>query len=88
MGATCTGEHGVGQVALTPSPSPSPSNLDNDEDLVHFFSAVLERRSKIETLEENEREAPTPGSGQSITADVCQPQFSVAGQSSYVYRED
>ena len=64
------------------------ANLDNDEDLVHFFSAVLERRSKIETLEENEREAPTPGSGQSITADVCQPQFSVAGQSSYVYRED
>ena len=49
------------------------SNLDNDEDLVHFFSEVLERRRKIETMEENEREAPTPGSGQKDTADVCQP---------------
>ena len=63
-------------------------NLDNDEDLVNFFSAVLERRRKIESLEESEREAPTPGSGQSNTADVCQPQLSEAGQSSYVYRLD
>ena len=61
-------------------------NLDDDEDLVNFFSEVLERRRKIETLEEEEREAPTPGSGQSNTADVCQPQFSEAGRSSYVYR--
>ena len=59
-------------------------NLDNDEDLVNFFSAVLERRRMIESLEESEKETPTPGSGQSNTADVCQPQFSVAGRSSYV----
>ena len=63
-------------------------NLDNDEDLVHFFLEVLERRRKIETLEENEREAPTPGSGQSETADVCQSQSLEAGRSSYVYRLD
>ena len=28
--------------------------LDNDEDLVRFFSAVLERRSKLESMEMNE----------------------------------
>ena len=62
-------------------------NLDNDEDLVNFFSAVLERRRMIESLEESEKEAPTPGSGNK-TADVCQPQLSVAGRSSYVNRLD
>ena len=30
------------------------ADLDNDEDLVEFFSAVLERRSKLESLEMNE----------------------------------
>ena len=30
------------------------ADLDNDEDLVEFFSAVLERRSKLESLEVNE----------------------------------
>ena len=29
-------------------------NLNNDEDLVHFFAVVLERRSQLETLEMNE----------------------------------
>ena len=29
-------------------------NLNNDEDLVHFFAAVLERRSELETLDMNE----------------------------------
>ena len=40
-------------------------NLKNDEDLVKFFSAVLERRSLLDRLEEEEREAPSPGSGDS-----------------------
>ena len=47
-------------------------DLRNDEDLVKFFSAVLERRSLLDRLEEEEREAPSLGSGDSFTADVCQ----------------
>ena len=40
-------------------------DLTNDEDLVKFFSAVLERRSLLDRLEEEERDAPSPGSGDS-----------------------
>ena len=40
-------------------------DLRNDEELVKFFSAVLERRSLLDRLEEEEREAPSPGSGDS-----------------------
>ena len=47
-------------------------DLRNDEDLVKFFSAVLERRSLLDRLEEEEGEAPSLGSGDSFTADVCQ----------------
>ena len=36
----------------------------------------------------NEDEAPPPAVGDVNTADVCQPQLSEAGQSSYVYRLD
>ena len=62
-------------------------DLRNDEDLVKFFSAVLERRSLLERLEEEEREAPSPGSGDSFTADVCQSQLET-GRSSYTCRVD
>ena len=40
-------------------------DLRNAEDLVKLFSAVLERRSLLNRLEEEEREAPSPGSGDS-----------------------
>ena len=62
-------------------------NLKNDEDLVKFFSAVLERRSLLDRLEEEEREAPSLGSGDSNTADVCQ-SYLETGRSSYTCRVD
>ena len=62
-------------------------DLRNDEDLVKFFSAVLERRSLLDRLEEEEREAPSLGSGDSFTADVCQSQLET-GRSSYTCRVD
>ena len=37
-------------------------NLENNEDLVKFFSAVLERRDLLDRLEEEERDAPSLGS--------------------------
>ena len=40
-------------------------DLRKDEDLVKFFSLVLERRNLLNRLEEEEREAPSPGSGDS-----------------------
>ena len=40
-------------------------DLRKDEDLVKFFSAVLERRSLLDRFEEEERDAPSPGSGDS-----------------------
>ena len=36
-------------------------DLENDEDLVKFFSAVLERRDLLDQLEEEERDAPSLG---------------------------
>ena len=36
-------------------------DLENNEDLVKFFSAVLERRDLLDQLEEDERDAPTLG---------------------------
>ena len=62
-------------------------DLRKDEDLVKFFSAVLERRSLLDRLEEEEREAPSLGSGDSFTADVCQSQLET-GRSSYTCRVD
>ena len=41
-------------------------DLRKDEDLVKFFSLVLERRNLLNRLEEEEREAPSPGSGDSF----------------------
>ena len=32
------------------------NNFDNDEELVAYFDAVLERREVIDTLEQNERD--------------------------------
>ena len=40
-------------------------DLENNEDLVKFFSAVLERRDLLDRLEEEERDAPSLGSGDS-----------------------
>ena len=37
-------------------------DLENNEDLVKFFSAVLERRDLLDRLEEEERDAPSLGS--------------------------
>ena len=62
-------------------------DLMNDEELVNFFSAVLERRSLLDRLEEEEREAPSLGSGDSNTADVCQ-SYLETGRSSYDCRVD
>jgi hypothetical protein len=62
-------------------------DLRKDENLVKFFSAVLERRSLLDRLEEEERDAPSPGSGDSLTADVCQSHFET-GRSSYECRLD
>ena len=62
-------------------------DLRNDEDLVKFFSAALERRSLLDRLEEEEREAPSLGSGDSYTADVCQ-SLAETGRSSYICRVD
>ena len=62
-------------------------DLRKDEDLVKFFSAVLERRSLLDRLEEEEREALSLGSGDSYTADVCQ-SLSETGRSSYTRRVD
>ena len=36
-------------------------DLENNEDLVKFFSAVLERRDLLDQLEEEERDAPSLG---------------------------
>ena len=41
-------------------------DVKNDDDLLKFFSAVLERRGLLDRLEEQEREAPSPGSGESF----------------------
>ena len=40
-------------------------DLENNEDLVKFFSAVLERRDLLDRLEEEERDAPSLGDGDS-----------------------
>ena len=44
----------------------SKGDVKNDDDLLKFFSAVLERRGLLDRLEEQEREAPSPGSGESF----------------------
>ena len=36
-------------------------DLENNDDLVKFFSAVLERRDLLDRLEEEERDAPSLG---------------------------
>ena len=41
-------------------------DVKNDDDLLQFFSAVLERRDLLDKLEEQERDAPSPGSGDSF----------------------
>ena len=41
-------------------------DVRNDDDLLEFFSAVLERRGLLDRLEEQERDAPSPGSGDSL----------------------
>ena len=41
-------------------------DVKNDDELLKFFSAVLERRGLLDRLEEQEREAPSPGSGESF----------------------
>ena len=41
-------------------------DVKNDDDLLQFFSAVLERRDLLDKLEEQEQDAPTPGSGGSF----------------------
>ena len=57
-------------------------DLRIDKDLIKFFSVVLEKRSLLDRLKEEEREAPSPGSRDSFTADVCQSPLET-GRSSY-----